>query len=241
MAYCFISDLHLQEERPEVTDAFLSFLDSTAKEAQYLYILGDLFEVWIGDDFKSELSHLIKEKLLLLKATSTSVFAMHGNRDFLIGERFCEETGITLLDDPYKLDLFGKATLLMHGDLLCTKDVDYQEFRNMSRNPQWRKEFLNKPIEERERMAEALRLDSKEATNLKKDEIMDVTPEAVEEIMTLHNVELLIHGHTHRPKVHSLEINEIPAQRIVLGDWDKSGWYIWMDNKSCELKELPIA
>ena len=166
MAYCFISDIHLQEERPEVTDAFLSFLDSTAKEAQYLYILGDLFEVWIGDDFKSELSHLIKEKLLLLKATSTSVFAMHGNRDFLIGERFCEDTGVTLLEDPYKLDLFGKATLLMHGDLLCTKDVDYQEFRNMSRNPQWRKEFLNKPIEERERMAEALRLDSKEATNL---------------------------------------------------------------------------
>ena len=192
MAYCFISDLHLQEEKPEVTEAFLSFLDSTAREAQHLYILGDLFEVWIGDDFKSELSHLIKEKLLLLKATSTSVFAMHGNRDFLIGERFCEDTGITLLDDPYKLDLFGKATLLMHGDLLCTKDVDYQEFRNMSRNPQWRKEFLNKPIEERERMAEALRLDSKEATNLKKDEIMDVTPEAVEEIMTLHNVELLI-------------------------------------------------
>ena len=202
MAYCFISDLHLQEERPEVTEAFLSFLDSTAREAQHLYILGDLFEVWIGDDFKSELSHLIKEKLLLLKATSTSVFAMHGNRDFLIGERFCEDTGVTLLDDPYKLDLFGKATLLMHGDLLCTKDVDYQEFRNMSRNPQWRKEFLDKPIEEREAMAEALRLDSKEATNLKKDEIMDVTPEAVEEIMTLHNVELLIHGHTHRPKVH---------------------------------------
>ncbi len=215
MAYCFISDLHLQEEKPEVTEAFLSFLDTTAREAQHLYILGDLFEVWIGDDFKSELSHLIKEKLLLLKATSTSVFAMHGNRDFLIGERFCEDTGITLLDDPYKLDLFGKATLLMHGDLLCTKDVDYQEFRNTSRNPQWRKEFLDKPIEERERMAEALRLDSKEATNLKKDEIMDVTPEAVEEIMTLHNVELLIHGHTHRPKVHSL--------------------------KSCELKEFPIA
>ena len=241
MAYCFISDLHLQEEKPEVTEAFLSFLDSTAREAQHLYILGDLFEVWIGDDFKSELSHLIKEKLLLLKTTSTSVFAMHGNRDFLIGERFCEDTGITLLDDPYKLDLFGKATLLMHGDLLCTKDVDYQEFRNMSRNQQWRKEFLDKPIEERERMAESLRLDSKEATNLKKDEIMDVSPEAVEEIMTLHNVELLIHGHTHRPKVHSLEINQSPAQRIVLGDWDKSAWYIWMDSKSCELKEFPIA
>jgi len=241
MAYCFISDLHLQEEKPEVTEAFLSFLDSTARKAQHLYILGDLFEVWIGDDFKSELSHLIKEKLLLLKSTSTSVFAMHGNRDFLIGETFCEDTGVTLLDDPYKLDLFGKAALLMHGDLLCTKDVDYQEFRNTSRNPLWRKEFLDKPIEERERMAEALRLDSKEATNLKKDEIMDVSPEAVEEIMTLHNVELLIHGHTHRPKVHSLEINEIPAQRIVLGDWDKSAWYIWMDNESCELKELPIA
>ena len=241
MAYCFISDLHLQEERPDITQAFLTFLEEIASKAERLYILGDLFEVWIGDDFKSELSYLIKEKLLLLKATSTSVFAMHGNRDFLIGERFCEDTGVTLLDDPYKLDLFEKTTLLMHGDLLCTKDVDYQEFRNMSRNLQWRKEFLDKPIEERERMAEALRLDSKEATNLKKDEIMDVSPEAVEEIMTSNNVELLIHGHTHRPKVHSLEINETPAQRIVLGDWDKSAWYIWMDNKSCELKELPIA
>ncbi len=241
MAYCFISDLHLQEERPDITQAFLTFLEEIASKAERLYILGDLFEVWIGDDFKSELSYLIKEKLLLLKATSTSVFAMHGNRDFLIGERFCEDTGVTLLDDPYKLDLFEKATLLMHGDLLCTKDVDYQEFRNMSRNLQWRKEFLDKPIEERERMAEALRLDSKEATNLKKDEIMDVSPEAVEEIMTSNNVELLIHGHTHRPKVHSLEINEIPAKRIVLGDWDKSAWYIWMDNKSCELKKFPIA
>ena len=241
MAYCFISDLHLQEERPDITQAFLDFLEETASKAERLYILGDLFEVWIGDDFKSELSHLIKEKLLLLKAASTSVFTMHGNRDFLIGERFCEDTGVTLLEDPYKLDLFGKATLLMHGDLLCTKDVDYQEFRNMSRNPEWRKEFLDKPIEERERMAEALRLDSKEATNLKKDEIMDVSPEAVEEIMTSHNVELLIHGHTHRPKVHSLEINGTPAKRIVLGDWDKSAWYIWIDNKSCELKKSPIA
>ena len=241
MAYCFISDLHLQEDRPDITQAFIGFLDTTAKEAERLYILGDLFEAWIGDDLKTELSLIIKEKLSLLNDSSTAIFAMHGNRDFLIGEKFCEDTGITLLDDPCKLELFGKATLLMHGDLLCTKDVDYQEFRNTSRNPQWRKEFLDKPIEERERMAEALRLDSKEATNLKKDEIMDVTPEAVEEIMTLHNVELLIHGHTHRPKVHSLEINEIPAQRIVLGDWDKSAWYIWMDNKSCELKELPIA
>jgi len=241
MAYCFISDLHLQEEKPKVTKAFLSFLDTTAREAQHLYILGDLFEVWIGDDFKSELSHLIKEKLLLLKGTSTSVFAMHGNRDFLIGERFCEDTGVTLLDDPCKLDLFGRATLLMHGDLLCTKDVDYQEFRNTSRKPQWRKEFLDKSIEEREKMAEALRLDSKEATNLKKEEIMDVSPEAVEEVMTSHNAELLIHGHTHRPKVHSLKINGTPAQRIVLGDWDKSAWYIWMDDGTCELKEFPIA
>ena len=241
MAYCFISDLHLQEDRPDITQAFIGFLDTTAKEAERLYILGDLFEAWIGDDLKTELSLIIKEKLSLLNDSSTAIFAMHGNRDFLIGEKFCEDTGITLLDDPCKLELFGKATLLMHGDLLCTKDVDYQEFRNTSRNPQWRKEFLDKPIEERERMAEALRLDSKEATNLKKDEIMDVTPEAVEEIMTLHNVELLIHGHTHRPKVHSLEINETPAQRIVLGDWDKSAWYIWMDNKSCELKEFPIA
>ena len=241
MAYCFISDLHLQEKKPEVTKAFLSFLDGTAKEAQRLYILGDLFEAWIGDDLKSELSYLIKEKLLFLKNSSTSVFAMHGNRDFLIGDRFCEDTGVTLLEDPCKLDLFGRTTLLMHGDLLCTEDLEYQVFRNTSRDSKWKKEFLGKSIEEREEIAEELILESKEATNLKKQEIMDVSPKAVEEIMASHNAELLIHGHTHRPKVHSLKINEIPAQRIVLGDWDKSAWYIWMDDKSCELKEFPIA
>jgi len=241
MAYCFISDLHLQEGRPDITQAFVGFLDTTAKKAKRLYILGDLFEAWIGDDLKTELSLIIKEKLSLLNDSSTAIFAMHGNRDFLIGEKFCEDTGVTLIDDPCKLNLFGKATLLMHGDLLCTKDVDYQKFRNTSRDPQWRKEFLNKPIEEREKIAKELRSASKKATNLKKEEIMDVSPEAVEEIMTSNNVELLIHGHTHRPKVHSLEINETPAKRIVLGDWDKSAWYIWMDNKSCELKKFPIA
>ena len=241
MAYCFISDLHLQEDKPYVTDAFLTFLDTTAKEAERLYILGDLFEVWIGDDLKSELSNEIKERFVLLKNRSTSIFAMHGNRDFLIGEKFCEETGVTLLDDPSKLELFGKDTLLMHGDLLCTKDVAYQEFRKTSRSPQWRKEFLDKPIEEREKITQELRTKSKKATSQKEDEIMDVSPDAVEEIMTTHDVRLLIHGHTHRPHVHSLKINEAPAQRIVLGDWDKSAWYIWMDDESCELKQFPIT
>ncbi|HIO04852.1 MAG TPA: UDP-2,3-diacylglucosamine diphosphatase, partial [Gammaproteobacteria bacterium] len=178
MAYCFISDLHLQEEKPEVTEAFLAFLDTTAKQAERLYILGDLFEVWIGDDLKSELSRLIKEKLMFLKNSSISVFAMHGNRDFLIGEKFCEDTGVTLLEDPCKLELFGKDTLLMHGDLLCTKDVAYQEFRNTSRNPQWKKEFLDKPIEERRKITQELRTKSKKATSQKEDEIMDVSPEA---------------------------------------------------------------
>ena len=241
MAYCFISDLHLQEDRPDITQAFIGFLDTTAKEAERLYILGDLFEAWIGDDLKTELSLIIKEKLSLLNDSSTIIFAMHGNRDFLIGEKFCEDTGITLLDDPCKLELFGKATLLMHGDLLCTEDVDYQEFRNASRDPQWRKEFLNKPIEEREKIAKELRSASKRATNLKNEEIMDVSPEAVEEIMASYNTQLLIHGHTHRPKVHSLKINGTSAQRIVLGDWDQSAWYIWMDDESCQLKQFSIT
>ena len=241
MAYCFISDLHLQEDRPDITQAFIGFLDTTAKEAERLYILGDLFEAWIGDDLKTELSLIIKEKLSLLNDSSTIIFAMHGNRDFLIGEKFCEDTGITLLDDPCKLELFGKATLLMHGDLLCTKDVDYQEFRNASRDPQWRKEFLNKPIEEREKIAKELRSASKRATNLKNEKIMDVSPEAVEEIMASYNTQLLIHGHTHRPKVHSLKITGTSAKRIVLGDWDQSAWYIWMDDESCQLKQFSIT
>ena len=241
MAYCFISDLHLQEDRPDITQAFIGFLDTTAKEAERLYILGDLFEAWIGDDLKTELSLIIKEKLSLLNDSSTIIFAMHGNRDFLIGEKFCEDTGITLLDDPCKLELFGKATLLMHGDLLCTKDVDYQEFRNASRDPQWRKEFLNKPIEEREKIAKELRSASKRATNLKNEKIMDVSPEAVEEIMASYNTQLLIHGHTHRPKVHSLKINGTSAKRIVLGDWDQSAWYIWMDEDSYNLEKFSIT
>ena len=159
----------------------------------------------------------------------------------MIGEKFCEDTGVTLLEDPCKLELFGRNALLMHGDLLCTKDIAYQEFRSTSRNPQWKKAFLDKPIEEREKITQELRTKSKKAISQKADEIMDVSPEAVEEIMTVYGVKLLIHGHTHRPKVHSLKINEFPAKRIVLGDWDKSAWYIWMDDKSCELKEFPIA
>ena len=178
MSYCFISDLHLQEDRPDITEAFLNFLEETASKSEKLYILGDLFEVWIGDDFQND---FIKEIRHALKETNktTEIFIMHGNRDFLIGPEFLASSGMKLLSDPYIEEMFGKSVLLMHGDLLCTDDVDYQSFRKTSRDKKWQEEFLSKSLKERQRIAKDLRAISKKATSEKKEEIMDVNPSEV--------------------------------------------------------------
>ena len=157
MAFCFISDLHLQDDRPEITKAFVSFIENTATKAERLYVLGDFFEAWIGDDDETDLTLLVKKTLLEL-STSTDIYAMHGNRDFLIGSNFAEKAGLILIDDPKKEEMFGNSVLLMHGDLLCTDDVDYQSFRATTRNSSWRKEFLSKPISERKAIAKELRI-----------------------------------------------------------------------------------
>ena len=239
MAYCFISDLHLHESRPDITEAFIKFTTKTANQAERLYILGDFFETWIGDDDKNDLVSLVKETLIELNQ-STKIYAMHGNRDFLIGNKFLQETGAVLLEDPKKENMFGRSVLLMHGDLLCTDDKDYQSFRKTTREASWQRDFLSKPLLERKEIASELRATSKKATSEKKESIMDVSDDEVKKVMTNHSVNLLIHGHTHRPNKHSLTINNIPSQRIVLGDWDNFGWYIWMDSNSCELKKFPI-
>ena len=239
MAYCFISDLHLHEERPDITQAFLDFLEENASKAEKLYILGDLFEAWIGDDDQNNLIDKVRKALLKTNET-TQIFFMHGNRDFLIGSEFASSSGMKILNDPCVEKMFGKPILLMHGDLLCTDDLDYQSFRKTTRNSKWKQEFLNKPLSERKEIATNLRDASKEATSSKDEYIMDVSQLEVEKIMTQHNVNTLIHGHTHRPNVHSFLLKENKTQRIVLGDWDQHGWYVWMNSKSCELKKFSI-
>jgi len=240
MAYCFISDLHLQEERPDITQAFLAFLEETASKAERLYILGDLFEIWIGDDDQNDFISKIREALLKTHKT-TEIFFMHGNRDFLIGSKFASSSGMELLNDPSKEEMFGKPVLLMHGDLLCIEDIDYQSFRKMTRDPKWQEEFLSKSLNERKKIAKDLRGESKQATGKKKEEIMDVTPSEVVKTMEQSFANLLIHGHTHRPNSHDIKINNSSAKRIVLGDWDEYGWYIWMDSSSCKLKKFSIS
>ena len=240
MAYCFISDLHLHEGRPDITQAFLTFLEETASKAEKLYILGDLFEAWIGDDDQNDFISNIQSALLKINKT-TEVFFMHGNRDFLIGSEFASSSGLKLLNDPCSEEMFGNQVLLMHGDLLCIEDHDYQAFRKTSRDPKWQNEFLTKTIQERQEIAHNLRTISKEATGTKKEEIMDVSVTEVIRTMKESSVNLLIHGHTHRPKSHKITVNDQPAERIVLGDWDTYGWYIWMDSSSCELKNFSIS
>ena len=240
MAYCFISDLHLQESRPDITKAFLGFLENTAYKAERLYILGDLFEAWIGDDDQNNFISEIQAALLKTNKT-TKIFFLHGNRDFLIGTEFASSSGLEILNDPTIEEMFGKRVLLMHGDLLCIEDRDYQAFRKTSRDAKWQDEFLNKSIEERREIAHNLRTISKEATGIKKEEIMDVSTAEVIRTMEESSINLLIHGHTHRPKSHKITVNDQPAERIVLGDWDAYGWYIWMDSSSCELKSFSIS
>ena len=239
MSYCFISDLHLNQDRPDITKAFLNFLENTACKAEKLYILGDLFEAWIGDDDQNEFISEIQNALIRINKT-TKVLFMHGNRDFLIGPDFASSAGMKILTDPVVEEMFGDPVLLMHGDLLCTEDIDYQKFRKVSRDIKWQKEFLSKPLAERRIIAQNRRGASKEATGKKKDEIMDVSECEVIKMIQESSVSLLIHGHTHRPNSHSIALEKHTAKRIVLGDWDEYGWYVWMDSNSCELNKFSI-
>ena len=227
MSTLFISDLHLEETRPEITRAFLDFLDRHGRHAEALYILGDFFEAWIGDDEETELQQQIAGALRRLHDEhGVSLYLMHGNRDFLIGEAFCTRAGATLLDDPTVVDLYGEPTLLMHGDSLCTRDEEYQKFRRNMRNTQWQQAFLQRPLADRQQVARQLRQISMMKNQGKQEAIMDVTPEEVVEQMQRHGVRRLIHGHTHRPATHKLAVEGESALRYVLGDWDAALWYL---------------
>jgi len=234
----FISDLHLDPERPAVTELFLDFIASRAIRSEALYILGDLFEAWIGDDDNGVMNEAVCHGLKACSAAGTPVFLMHGNRDFLLGNAFAERCACTLLDDPTRIDLYGTPTLLMHGDLLCTDDTEYLRFRETVRNPPWQQALLSKSLHERRRMAQEMRASSREQTSGKAESIMDVNSEAVDRVMTEHHVQRLIHGHTHRPAFHDLQLAGHPAQRIVLGDWYEHGSVLVCSPTGCALQEL---
>lgn len=226
MSTYFISDLHLQEAHPQMLQGFYDYL-SNLNDAKALYILGDFFEVWIGDDYENDLIIGVKSALKTLSERGTKIHIMHGNRDFLIGEDFCKQTNSTLLPDPSVIDLDGTKVLLMHGDSMCTKDAAYMKMRPMLRNPMMQKQLLSQTIEQRLAMATHMRGESQKGNQMKSDEIMDVTPEEVDRVMTEHGVHTLIHGHTHRPYDHYWQHENQDRRRIVLGDWsDTNGWQI---------------
>lgn len=241
MSSYFISDLHLDPQRPDISRAFLRWLSQLPETTDSLYILGDLFEAWIGDDFENDLILQVKSQLRQLSDSGIELAFMHGNRDFLIGPDFADQIGGQLLADPSLITLYGRRILLMHGDSLCTRDTEYQQFRKQARNPQWQAEFLSKPLDERIEIAQQLRLASKEKTAGKQDYIMDVTEAEVEKIMLLHQTDLLIHGHTHRPNCHQLTLDNQTGQRWVLGDWDKNIWALEFDGLDFKTHVSPLA
>lgn len=236
----FIADLHLAENRPDITACFLSFLKNEAPVAEQLYILGDLFEYWIGDDDNTSFINDVSSALFKLKQTGTKIFYIHGNRDFLIGNRFAKKSGMTLLPEIDKIDLYGQPVVVMHGDTLCTKDIGYQKFRKKSRSWWWQTMVKSLPLFVRRKIAEDYRKQSAEATSQKSQEIMDVTESEVIKCLEQHNSQLLIHGHTHRPFVHNIHANNKPAQRIVLGDWYEQGAWLKVTRTNFELLKVPF-
>jgi len=238
MATLFISDLHLSAERPDITSLFIRFLNNEARQAEALYILGDLFEAWLGDDM---VLPEYADAIAAMKALNDSgvpVFIMHGNRDFLLGETFTQMSGASLLDDPTCIDLYGKPTLLLHGDTLCTDDVEYQKFRAMVRNPAWQQQMLALSPQERLKLAKEYREMSQAETGNKAEDIMDVNQQTLEQVMQSEGIYRMIHGHTHRPAIHEFKIDSQAAQRIVLGDWYEQGSVLVCDEKGCELQGL---
>ncbi|HEU4616972.1 MAG TPA: UDP-2,3-diacylglucosamine diphosphatase [Gammaproteobacteria bacterium] len=232
----FISDLHLDGARPETVERFLRFVDRRARGAESLYILGDLFEAWIGDDDTNDAMKPVIAALAELHKAHVPCAVMHGNRDFLLGRRFQCATGCRLLGDYETVDLAGEPLLVTHGDLLCTGDAEYMALRRTVRDPAWQKNFLAKPIAERRELAERLRKMSRAETAAKPEDIMDVSQAAVEETMRRFGVRRLLHGHTHRPGVHEFELDGSKATRIVLGAWHGGGHAAIWDGRSFSLE-----
>ena len=222
MSIFFISDLHLEQNKPHLTKAFENFINSKVNSRDELFILGDFFEQWVGDDNEDSFIKSIKNILKAKTERGLKIHFMHGNRDFLIGDKFCEEVGVKLLDDPFIINLNGKKVMLMHGDSLCTDDKAYQDFRNLVRNKDWQEDFLSKDLIERKEVAKNLREISSLENKSKDEAIMDVNQNEVLKVIRNYSIDVLIHGHTHRPCIH--DENGVP--RMVLGDWGDFLWFI---------------
>jgi UDP-2,3-diacylglucosamine hydrolase len=232
---CFVSDLHLDSARPAAVRALAAFLRQQT-HCEHLFVLGDLFEAWPGDDDDSPLATEVIGLLRDFSASGARLSVMRGNRDFLLGERFCTRVGATLLADPTVIDLYGEPTLLMHGDSLCTGDMDYQRFRLTARDPDWQARLLARPLAARRELAGQLRALSREANSMKSEDIMDVSPAEVALQMRDHGVRQLIHGHTHRPARHATE----NGLRWVLGAWERQGWVLEARPGEIELNNFNI-
>jgi UDP-2,3-diacylglucosamine hydrolase len=242
MATLFIADLHLDLSRPQITALFENYLASDeVRHSDALYILGDLVEAWIGDDDDAELPQRIAKAIGGVHVAGVPVYFMAGNRDFLLGEAFAERAGLTLLDDGTVHEIHGRPTLLMHGDVLCTDDVAYQTVRQQVRTPQWKAQILSMPLEARRAFAAKAREDSRAHTGATQESIMDVNADAVRQALRDAGVTRLIHGHTHRPAIHALQLEEQPAERIVLGDWYEHGSVLKVSAEGVELHGLAVA
>jgi len=237
MIRLLISDLHLAKERPAITRAFFRFMEQEATQADELYILGDLFEVWIGDDDPGALARAVVAGLRKLSDSGTRVYFMHGNRDFLVGRRFARQAGCTLLPSYHCITSGNQKLLLCHGDTLCTGDREYQRYRRRVRNPLVRWVLSHLPLDRRLRIAADWRARSMAANSNKPDNIMDVTPAEVERQLAAHGAAVLIHGHTHRPGIHHHDNGD----RVVLGDWDNLGWYVRIEGETLDLNDFSIG
>jgi UDP-2,3-diacylglucosamine hydrolase len=236
----FISDLHLSADREDINQCLFTFLSEQVPQADALYVLGDLFEVWIGDDDKNSFTLSIAKAFNALRQSGVPVYFIHGNRDFLIRERFAKQAGFKILPEQVVIDLYGEPTLIMHGDELCTKDIEYQNFRKKARSWWWPRIMLSLPLSMRRKLAKKGRETSKKKQSHLTAEIMDVTPEEVITYMQNFAVKKLIHGHTHRPAIHPLEISGQPAQRIVLGDWYDQGSILKVSKEYTNLSSLNL-
>ena len=239
MASLFVSDLHLDPARPEITRLFGDFIEGEARGADALYILGDLFEAWVGDDDPSDTGAFVAEKIRALADSGVPVSFMHGNRDFLLGDDYARRAGMKLLTDPTRIDLHGKPVLLMHGDTLCTDDVAYQQFRAQTRDPAWQARFLSQPLAARLAFAQQARAASQARQGELRhagtmETITDVSPAAVAAAFEEHGVDTIIHGHTHQPAVHDAG----GRRRIVLGDWYEQGSVLRVDGSGYRLSAL---
>jgi UDP-2,3-diacylglucosamine hydrolase len=242
MTTLFISDLHLDAERPEITELFGKFIEQEAREAQAFYILGDLFEAWVGDDDPSDTGTFVASRLKALTDRGVSVYFIRGNRDFLLGDTYARRAGMTILPDPAVIMLHGTPTLIGHGDLLCADDVAYQQFRAHTRDPRWQAQFLTQPLSTRlafagqARAASQTRYVELQAAGLS-ETITDVSPTAVTTTFSRYGIHRMIHGHTHRPAIHA-EGND--CTRIVLGDWYHQGSVLRVDAEGFQLAALPV-